>query len=144
MHLLDAGFTSYFVATTADDQACYIQWLISPRENVLLQESFDGLFPRLAANEMLLEGAYTPVAFRGQRIMPAAMALIAERAADLGAERALTFVSDDNIPSLKGCKRAGFAPCLQRQAIHRLGRCRMIFAPLAAGTPNAFDVPPGA
>lgn len=142
LHLLDAGFSSCFVATTADGQACYIQWLISPGENSLLQKSFNGLFPPLASNEMLLEGAYTPVAFRGQRIMPAAMALIAEKAAELGAERALTFVGEDNIPSLKGCKRAGFAPCLQREAIHRLGYRRMVFTPLPPGTPYAFDRQP--
>lgn len=144
LHLLDAGFSSCFVATTADGQVCYIQWLISPRENALLQESFDGLFPRLASNEMLLEGAYTPVAFRGQRIMPAAMALIAEKAAELGADRALTFVGEDNVPSLKGCKRAGFAPSLRREAIHRLGYRRMVFSPLPAGTPYGFDVEPAA
>ncbi len=139
LHLLDAGFSSCFVATTADDQACYIQWLISPRENDRLRSAFDGLFPWLEDNEMLLEGAYTPVAFRGQRIMPAAMALIAERAAGLGAERALTFVGEDNVPSLKGCKRAGFSPVMRRQGIHRLGYRRMVFTPLPAGTPYAFD-----
>lgn len=142
LHLLDAGFSSCFVATTADDQACYIQWLISPGENSLLRKSFDGLFPPLADNEILLEGAYTPVAFRGQRIMPAAMALIAGKAAELGASRVLTFVGEDNIPSLKGCKRAGFSPSLRREAIHRLGYRRMVFSSLPAGTPYAFETQP--
>lgn len=141
LHLLDAGFSSCFVATTADDQACYIQWLISSAENDLLQKSFNGLFPHLDDGEMLLEGAYTPAAFRGQRIMPAAMALIAEKAAELGASRALTFVGEDNVPSLKGCKRAGFFPVLRREAIQRLGHRRMVFTPLPAGTPYAFDAP---
>ncbi len=141
LHLLDAGFTGCFVATTVDDQACYIQWLISPDENARLRKSFDGLFPHLADGEMLLEGAYTPAAFRGQRIMPAAMALIAEKAAALGASRALTFVGEDNVPSLKGCKRAGFFPALRREGIHRLGHRRMVFTPLPTGTPYAFDAP---
>lgn len=142
LRLLDAGFSSCFVATTADDQACYIQWLFSPDENELLLKFFEGLMPQLAGNETLLEGAYTPVAFRGQRIMPAAMALIAEKAAERGAERALTFVGEDNTPSLKGCKRAGFSPSLRREAIHRLGHRRMVFSPLPAGTPYAFDAEP--
>lgn len=42
--------------------------------------------------------------------MSAAMALIAERAADLGARHVLTFVDDQNIVFLKGCQRAGFHP----------------------------------
>ncbi len=141
LHLLDAGFSTCYVATTADDQACYIQWLISPAENARLRKSFDGLFPPLADGEMLLEGAYTPAAFRGQRIMPAAMALIAEKAAALGASRALTFVGEDNVASLKGCKRAGFVPALRREGIHRLGHRRMAFTPLPPGTPYAFDEP---
>lgn len=139
LHLLDAGFSSCFVATTEDDQACFIQWLILPDENTLLQRSFDGLFPRLAADEMLLEGAYTPVAFRGQRIMPAAIALIADKAVELGAARLLAFVGEDNVSSLKGCKRAGFSPFLRREAIHRLGYRRMVFSSLPAGTRYAFD-----
>ncbi len=42
--------------------------------------------------------------------MSAAMALIAERATDIGARHVLTFVGDINIASLKGCQRAGFNP----------------------------------
>lgn len=140
LHLLDAGFASCYVATAPDGQACYIQWLIAPDENDRLEAAFDGLFPRLAATEMLVEGAYTPAAFRGQRIMPAAMALVVEKAAERGAERALTFVGDDNIPSLKGCKRAGFVPCLRREAVHRLGHRRMVFT--AAGG-HALRLRPG-
>ena len=48
--------------------------------------------------------------------MSAAMALIAERAADIGARHVLTFVGLDNIASLKGCQRAGFNPLLLHRA----------------------------
>jgi RimJ/RimL family protein N-acetyltransferase len=139
LHLLDAGFSRCYVAATADDRACYIQWLIAPEENALLQSTFDGHFPRLQENEVLLEGAYTVAEFRGQGIMPAAMARIAERGAELGTNRAITFVGDDNIPSLKGCKRAGFYPSLERLVTHRLGRRSTVFSPLPAGTPYSFD-----
>ena len=40
------------------------------------------------------------------------MAQIAERGTDLGARWVITFVTVDNIPSLKGCQRAGFVPYL--------------------------------
>jgi RimJ/RimL family protein N-acetyltransferase len=43
-------------------------------------------------------------------IMSAAMALIAERATEVGARHVLTFVDQHNIASLKGCQRAGFHP----------------------------------
>ncbi len=66
-------------------------------------------------DEALLENAYTPVNYRGMGIMAAAMALIAERAAEFDARYVLTFVGVDNIASLKGCERAGFLPYLVRK-----------------------------
>lgn len=137
LHLYEAGFSGCYVAVTAEDAPCFIQWLIPATENRLLHTSFGGLFPHLAMDEALLEGAYTPVAFRGQRIMPAAMALLAEKAAKLGAARALTFVGADNGASLKGCERAGFTPYITRRAVHRLGYRRTAFVPLPESTPLA-------
>ena len=64
----------------------------------------------------------TPQAYRGRHIMPAAMARIAEKATALGARRVITFVADDNVPSLKGCARAGFAPVSARHLRRRLFR----------------------
>ncbi len=133
LHLLEAGFSSCFVAATDDNRPCFVQWLISPAENALLDQAFGGLFPRLADNEVLLEGAYTSTAFRGLRIMPAAMAMLAEQAASAGAVRAITFVGEDNAPSLNGCKRAGFSPFTRRQVVHRLGYRRVTFTPIAEG-----------
>lgn len=97
---------------------CYVQWLLGPDDNAFVRSM--GGFPALQANEALLENAYTPPRYRGMGIMPAAMARIAERAADLGARYVLTFVQDNNIPSLKGCQRSGFAPHLRHHYV-RLG-----------------------
>jgi GNAT superfamily N-acetyltransferase len=97
---------------------CYMQWLFGASENPLIR-TFGG-FPRLEPDEALLENAYTPVAHRGLGIMSAAMAQIAERAADIGARHVLTFVGDDNIGSLKGCQRAGFHPDLWNTRVRRL------------------------
>ena len=77
-------------------------------------------FPQLAANEALLEGAYTPASHRGLGIMPAAMSLIAEKAETIGARYVITFVAQNNVPSLKGCQRCGFAPDLLHRQV-RLG-----------------------
>jgi RimJ/RimL family protein N-acetyltransferase len=79
-----------------------------------MREFFNNVFPHLEPDEMLLEGAYTPEKFRGKGIMPCAMAQISERAADRGARWVVTFVTEDNIPSLKGCDRAGFTPYIRR------------------------------
>ncbi len=134
--LVDAGFASCFVAVTADDEPCYIQWLMTPDENALLRREFQDQFRPLAAGEMLLEGAFTPEAFRGQRIMPAAMALLAEHAGTLGATRVVTYVGLPNIPSIKGCERAGFVPYMTRQADYHLGIRRIQFTAYSAAQPD--------
>jgi GNAT superfamily N-acetyltransferase len=127
--LLDAGFGTCFVAVTADGQPCYMQWLFGSRDNDHIQRYFGGTFPRLAADEALLESAFTPEAFRGKRIMPSAMARIAEKAADIGARSVITFVGVDNIASLKGCARAGFHPYARCSQRWRFFRCRTDFTP---------------
>ena len=85
-----------------------MQWLVGPEHNDLLA-SYTNL-PILGDREALLENAFTPPAFRGQGIMGAAMAQIAERADGIGAHWALTVVQEDNLPSVKGCVKAGFEP----------------------------------
>jgi RimJ/RimL family protein N-acetyltransferase len=67
-----------------------------------------------------MKNAYTPPAYRGLGIMSVAMALIAERASEIGAQEVFTFVGVDNIASLKGCQRAGFHPVLLHDCV-RLG-----------------------
>lgn len=139
MALADAGLRQAYVAVTADGRPCYLQWLMSARDNDRIQRVFHGTFPRLADDEALLEGAYTPPAFRGLRIMPAAMARIAERARDLGARAVLTFVVPGNIPSLKGCQRAGFVIDQLKRDEWRWFRRSVRFEPLPAGTPYPFE-----
>jgi RimJ/RimL family protein N-acetyltransferase len=114
---IEKGARGGFVAVDErSDTPCYVQWLLSPRENDLIEKL--GGFPPLAEGEALLENAYTPPAFRGLGVMAAAMAQIAERAGDFGARDVLTFVATDNVASLKGCQRAGFHPHL----LHRRTR----------------------
>lgn len=108
-----------FVAVDArTDTACYVQWLFGQQDNDFIRR-LKGFRP-LAAGEALLENAYTPPAYRGLGIMSAAMALIAERATEIGAQHVFTYVGVDNIASLKGCQRAGFHPVLLHDSV-RLG-----------------------
>ena len=112
--LAEAGIGTGFVAVTETDESCYVQWLMGPADNDRIAFHFKGTFPLLKSGEALLEGAYTPESHRGKGIMPAAMARIAEFGPSLGAHAIITFVTDDNVPSLKGCARAGFNPYIRR------------------------------
>ncbi|OKL38906.1 GNAT family N-acetyltransferase [Pontibacter flavimaris] len=108
--LLDANFQYCYVAVTADDTPCYMQWLIGPAENENILKFFRGLFPELKAHEALLEGAYMHPSFRGLGVMPDAMCQISEKAKDIGASETITFVQTDNAASLRGCKSCGYYP----------------------------------
>lgn len=115
---VEKGIERCFVAVDErDGKACYMQWLIDAPDVEPIRHS--GNFPSLAPGEALLENAYTPVKYRGLGIMSAAMAMIAERASDIGARYVLTFVDDRNIPSLKGCQRSGFYPHLLHRQVQK-------------------------
>ena len=128
--MLEAGLQTCYAAVDAQGQLCYVQWLLTPEQNPRLQAFFRGSFPVLAPDEALLEGAFTLASRRGLRIMPCAMAQIALKGQDAGVRWVLTFVSEGNEASLKGCQRSGFEPYVLRRATWRLFRHRYRFEPL--------------
>lgn len=128
--LLDAKLPTCWIAAEPNGKVCYMQWLVGARENNRVQARWGGLFPVLAPNEALLEGAYTAETHRGQGIMAQAMAMIAAAARDLGADYVITFVDQTNVASLKGCAKAGFAPYIERRESWVLFRRRIRFLPL--------------
>ena len=128
-----------YVAANGRDEACFVQWLIGHDDNDGIEEYFGGLFPPLAADEALLEGAFTHEDSRGLAIMAHAMAKIAECSATIGAHRVLTFVPEDNIASLKGAQRAGFRPVSVRTLNWLLLRRQVSFEPLPADAKYEFE-----
>jgi RimJ/RimL family protein N-acetyltransferase len=129
--LLNSGLGTCYVAVAPDGKVCYMQWVIPASEQARLEAYFGNLYPELQPGEALLEGAYTPVAYRGKGIMSAAMAQIAERAAEHGGRRVITFVDGQNEASLKGCLRAGFTPFVTRHEKFRWFQRHTTFEPLA-------------
>lgn len=131
LRMLEEGLGRGYAAVDAEGRVGYVQWLFLPRDNIRIAAHFHGLFPRLAPDYALLEGAFTFELFRGKGVMSSAMALIAEEAGKASARYAITFVTKDNIPSLKGCERAGFEPYCVRTERHRFFRVAIEFSPLA-------------
>ncbi len=138
--------TCYVAIDLRNDTPCYAQWLMGPKQNEKIQGFFKGRFPCLRADEALLENAYTPVEYRGKGIMPTAMAMIAERAIEMGCRYVLTFVARDNVPSLKGCTKAGFSPHLVRHdtriLFHMLKRRRFSRLPEGFAFPHELKKTP--
>lgn len=128
--LVREGLPTAYVAVADGGTPCYMQWLIGPRDNNWMVDYFRGEFPSLNSDEALLEAAFMNPDFRGQGIMPAAMSRIAEKGEELGVRWVLTFVDIENIPSLKGCKRAGFSPYIMRKDQWTLFRRKITYEEL--------------
>jgi hypothetical protein len=115
----DIGFRNCYIARAVDtNELCYMQWTISLKDerpdNSILNLSFN--FPRLGEKDMQLENAYTFVKYRGNKIMPSVMNQLFQIAMLKGFKRVITYVTADNISSLKGCTSVGFR---EFERIHR-------------------------
>jgi hypothetical protein len=141
MSFLREGIPTCYVAVTQSDTPCYMQWLMSSECNDIIQIRFNHIFPLLAQNEALLENAFTPATYRGMGIMSYAMAHIAKKAENFKARWVITFVAKENVPSLKGCKRAGFIPYVLRDDQWFLFRRKLTWTSLPEGSPYPFETP---
>jgi GNAT superfamily N-acetyltransferase len=103
---------------TSDGRPAYAQWLVKPGDEVHIPR---GRYPKLEADELLLEGAYTFEEFRGLGLMTVGMGQLVQKAREAGASTLVTYVDFDNVPSLRGCANVGFAPALMRTSRHRVG-----------------------
>jgi len=131
--ILQAKIPTCYLAITANGEICYMQWLIEQADLDRFRPFFDGELRTLRKNEVLLEFAYTFEQFRGQKIMPAAMAAIAEKGLLSGARYAVTYVQKDNIAALKGCAAAGFSPYMIRDERWRIFSFKESFRNLPDG-----------
>lgn len=119
-----------YVATDADGEAIYAQWLVEPAEQAPLHRTTPLIFPQLQTGDMLVEGAYTFSRFRRLGAMGDGMHQLLQFAGAKGARRVLTYVSEGNVSSLRGCANAGFAPDHLRITRRRLGARRILWRPL--------------
>lgn len=131
--ILRANIPTCYLAETASGEICYMQWLIGQSDLERFRPFFDGELKNLRKDEVLLEFAYTFEMFRGQKIMPAAMAAIAEKGLLSGARYAVTYVQKDNIAALKGCAAAGFSPYMVRNERWRIFAFKESFSSLPDG-----------
>jgi len=138
--IIDAKIPTCYVAVTTFDKPCYMQWLIGYKENEKIRSHFQDIFPPLKPQEALLEGAYGNPEFRGLRIMPAAMAQIAEKASLIGARWVNTFVDVTNVASLKGCRRSGFDPYILRKDRWLLFHRTVSFHPLPEKLLDSYNL----
>lgn len=141
---LDGGLNGCHVAVLRDGSPCYLQWLLTARENKRIRAFFGDTLPRLDAETVLLEGAYTPARYRRLPVMPAAMFEIAERGRELGARWVLVFVGVDSISMRKAAEWAGFRAYGIKIEQQRFFRRRVMHAPLLENGATVPDRPTAA
>jgi len=138
--ILRARIPTCYLAVTASGEIAYMQWLVAHSDIERFKPFFEGQLGALRSDEVLLEFAYTFEKFRGQKIMGAAMAAIAEKGLLAGARYAITFVQKNNIAALKGCGSAGFTPYMIREERWRLFSFKEIYRSLP--NPETSDAQP--
>jgi hypothetical protein len=139
---IHANIPTCYVAVTRDNTPVFMEWLMGHTENETIQAYFNGVFPWLSPDEMLLENALTAKEFRGKGIMAAAVARICDQAKLLGARRVITFIEQNNIASLKASRRAGFIPYSMRHEKWFLFRRSLTITELPSGVPYISEVFP--
>lgn len=137
--LHEQGVRSMHVAVGDDGVPVYVQWLVAPRDQHLLDEHGSDFWPPLKPDEVLVEFAYTFAPFRGLGVMGDAMRRLLGVGEQLGARWALTYVRDENVPSLRGCAKVGFELDHVRTTRARLGARRDRIQPPSAAERRAWE-----
>jgi RimJ/RimL family protein N-acetyltransferase len=120
-NLIESGLKTCYVGVT-EDGPVYMQFLVTADQNERLQGVFGGLFPPLAADEALLEFAFTLQEHRARPVMPAVLLRLLEIARELGLQRVVTYVHVDNPSFMRFFMRLGFLPFVVRVERWRLFR----------------------
>jgi RimJ/RimL family protein N-acetyltransferase len=127
--LCDLGIETLHVARSADGAPMFVQWCISREQQRPLSAANPGYFRELASGQVLFEAGYTFPAFRRMGVMTDGLGQVLRFAAEAGAETVFTYVVADNLASLRGCGRAGFALDHVRVDRWRMGVRRSWFEP---------------
>jgi hypothetical protein len=130
------------MAFTSAGEPAYINWVVFNTDWERFRPYFAGRLHReLESDECLFEFAYTFEKFRGLGVMGAALRMIV---AEIAHERphvrwGYTYILDNNIPSLKGCRNAGFRLYMQREEYWRALRMRQVFSSPDRGNGFPFE-----
>ena len=108
--LYQCGFRNWYVArTTETSEICFVDSVIGPEDNAVLEKHFKGWFPQLKEGEVLVEGAYAVEKYRGQGITTCANVDINLLCKRQGYKTIILYLNKNNFPSLKLAEKMGFS-----------------------------------
>ena len=123
-----ANVPTCYVAVTEHDVPCAMCWLIYHEDNDKLQGYFNGAIPDLKHGEVLCENIFTHRDYRGMNLMYHMTMKLFEMAKQKGAQKALAFIRENNLSSLKGSTRIGWEPFIIKKVKWRFFKRSIIYS----------------
>lgn len=103
----ESGFRNCY-ALDVDRSLAYLQWIIYPTENEIIQNKYKGLLLALRETEVAIEDAFTFPEYRGRGFMAYASWQLLQMAKKEGYRRGVTYIRKDSIHSLNVLMNVGF------------------------------------
>jgi len=111
---LQAKIETCYVVEDGDGNARFLQWLIPSSENQKLHKVYGNWYPELGPDEAMIEHAYVLPKYRGNGLLPCAVAQVLNLARESGVRHVVTFIPTWNKNSLNSFMRLGFVPYIHR------------------------------
>jgi hypothetical protein len=134
LRLLNSGIQECYVAETEERVPCHISWWVNSSQNPIVKEFYGGAILPLAADEVLVEGAFTLESYQRLGILNWRRIKFFEKSLAIGAKRVINYVRHDNLPSLESEKKAGYRVFMIRKDKWRVFRRSFIFKPVPEST----------
>tara|TARA_B100000809_G_scaffold237477_1_gene257335 strand:- start:5 stop:718 length:714 start_codon:yes stop_codon:yes gene_type:complete len=130
IRLVEKKIPDCYVAAIQNNVPVYRQWLFTQEQFEAIIDYFGQIFPEIGKDEAIIEGVFTHLDYRGLRIMPNAIYQILNQNHYSHLKRAIAFVEQNNVGSLKGFYRLGFEPYILRQEKWLFFARKISFIPL--------------
>jgi hypothetical protein len=102
-----SGFRNCYVVKNGGKIA-FLQWIIYPSENGIIQEKFSTKFSPLGENQVMIENAFTFPRYRGMGYLRHGTSHLLEVARSKGYKSAVSYIRKDRVDSLNEFVKMGF------------------------------------
>ena len=103
----EQGFQNCYVLKI-DGNIVYLQWILYPSENDIINKYFKNIFRPLHDKEVMIENAFTYPKFRGLGYFPYVTLYLLNMAKKQGYTSAITYIKHDKIMILNELYKMGF------------------------------------
>lgn len=108
LRFLESGFKYCYVAKNSKNEIMYMQWLIYPWENEIINKKYYMHFGELRDFQFILENAFTFPKFRGFQLYTQVSIDLMNKAKDQNLKACLVYVKSDNIAALNELRKLDF------------------------------------